>query len=152
MIVRAENLQAGDVGPWGSTVVDVRPSHYDRDRVLITWTGGAGPGLRGARPEDHRVTVRGRTDHVRIDRPGPTRTAARADITAAGPMAAPPTVPDRIGGRPFTTAAEDRLAALRALADSVAVRTRADRLAAHATAIARLDARDILTGGRWTGD
>ena len=152
MIVHAENLVAGDVGPWGSTVIDVRPSHYDRERVLITWTGGAGPGLRGARPEDRRTTVRGRTDTVRIERPGPSRSAAHADLAAVGRMADPPTGPDRIAGRPFTAAAEDRLAARRAIADAAAERTRAERQRVYDAAIARFDVRDPRTGGRWTGD
>ena len=80
------------------------------------------------------------------------RTAARADIAAAGPMADPPTGPARIGGRPFTTAAEDRIDAQRAIAAAAHERTRADRIAAHAAAIARLDRPDPRTGGRWTGD
>ena len=68
-------------------------------------------------------------------------------------MADPPTGPARIGGRPFTTAAEDRIDARRAIAAAAHERTRADRIAAHERATAARDAHSrAVLGGTWRGD
>lgn len=82
------------------------------------------------------------------------RVGAAADLGVGGPLAEPGrNPPRRVGGRPFTTAAEDRIDARRAIAAAAHERTRADRIAAHERATAARDAHSrAVLGGTWRGD
>lgn len=133
----------------------LRTGPGEDDRMMAT-VGARGLGDGAARQRARETAAAMNAGLVSRDPLG-GRIGAAADLGVGGPLAVPGRNPLRMPGpRPFTTAAEDRLAARRAIADAAAERRRADAAERYAAGQGERDRRErwerAVYGGRWAGD